>query len=205
MTFRNIFSRFATMSLICVLGAAMLIAEEKSSTDSEAVEEQKEIPRVSLDEAREQAELMHLLYNSTLETLHDRYFHGDRAMVPARAMIDVFRDMERRTHTKARWISASLKPMSIDNKPETDFEKRAAMNISKGESKFETVEDGYYRRAGSISLNHGCVGCHAGLSNTSTARQFAGLVISVPVKKGVVLNSDANSSPKPSAKSTKLE
>ncbi|WP_417848484.1 c-type heme family protein [Thalassoglobus sp.] len=205
MTFRNIFPRFATMSLICVLGAAMLIAEEKSSTKSEAVEEQKEIPRVSLEEAREQAELMHFIYNSTLETLHDRYFHGDRAMVPARAMIDVFRDMERRTHTKARWISASLKPMSIDNKPETDFEKRAAMEISKGESKFETVEDGYYRRAGSISLNHGCIGCHAGLSNTSTSRQFAGLVISVPVNKDVVLTPASKSSPESAPKTKKSE
>ncbi len=194
MTFRKVFSCSLLMSLIFLGVTSLLFAEDKNpSTTSDApdVDQQKEIPRVSLEEARERAELMHLLYNSTLETLHDRYFHGDRAMVPARAMTDVFRDMERKTHTQARWISASLKPMSIDHKPSTNFEKRAAMEISKGEPMFETVEDGYYRRAGSISLNHGCIGCHAGLSNTSTSRKFAGLIISVPVNEDVKLNPKA--------------
>ena len=31
---------------------------------------------------------------------------------------------------KARWISASLKPMSIDHTPESDFEKKAANEIA---------------------------------------------------------------------------
>lgn len=162
----------------------MLVAEEKDLPPSE---QQTAIPRVSLAAARERAELMHLLYSSTLETLHHRYFHGDRATVPARAMMDVFRDVERQTHTQAHWISASLRPMSIDHKPDTDFERKAATKISKGESVHETIEDGYYRRAGSISLDHGCVGCHAGLASTSTTRKFAGLIISIPVNQDAVL------------------
>lgn len=151
-----------------------------SQTKEEATEE---ISRVSLKAARERAELMHTLYSSTLETMHHRYFHGDRAVVPARALEDVFTDIERKTHTQARWISASLKPMSIDHKPKTNFEKKAASEITKGASMVEKIEDGYYRRAGSISLSGGCTSCHSGFFNASTSREFAGLIISIPVDR----------------------
>lgn len=141
-----------------------------------------EIPRVSLEVAKDRARLMHKLYLTTMDVIHDRYFHGDRAMVPARALEDVFQEMERTTHTKARWISVNLKAMSIDHDPATEFEKRAARELADGTPQIETVEDGYYRRAGSVPLTGGCLSCHAGFFNKpSTTPKFAGLVISIPI------------------------
>ena len=71
--------------------------------------------------ARERAKVMHDVYAATLEVLHHRYFHRDRAIIPARAMQDIFDEMERQSKTEARWISASLKPMSVDHEPTSDF------------------------------------------------------------------------------------
>jgi hypothetical protein len=172
---------------------------EKSDSDSspaadsetpEAETRQRDEPqppdssRVTVEAARERAKLMHDIYAVTLEVMHDRYFHGDRAMVPARAMEDVFEEMQRHSETRARWISVNLKPMSLDHKPESEFEKRAASEISRGETTVEAVEDGYYRSATAIPLTSGCVSCHGGFfSKPSDKPKFAGLVISVPVHK----------------------
>jgi hypothetical protein len=149
------------------------------------------LPRVSLEVARDRAQLMHDIYSATLETMHRRYFHGDRAVIPARAMQDVFKTIERDNHSQAHWISASLAPMSIDHEPKTDFEKHAAGKLAKGEEMVETIEEGYYRRAGSIPLTSGCVGCHGGLfAGTSSTRKFAGLIISIPVDRNARLTND---------------
>ncbi len=194
---------------VCYFGLAS--ADEKKSeadakpnspaataSESQTEEAAEVVPRVSLDAARERAELMHTLYSSTLETMHHRYFHGDRAVVPARALEDVFTDIERKTHTQARWISASLKPMSIDHKPKTKFEKKAASEITKGASMVEKIEDGYYRRAGSISLSGGCTSCHSGFFNASTSREFAGLIISIPVEQGAkIVETESVTTPQP--------
>ncbi len=161
-----------------------------AASDPQEAEATEEVPRVSLEAARERAELMHTIYTATLETMHHRYFHGDRAVVPARALEDVFTDIERKTHTQARWISASLKPMSIDHKPKTKFEKQAASEITKGVPMVEKIEDGFYRRAGSISLSGGCTSCHSGFFNASTSREFAGLIISIPVNRDAKLSSN---------------
>lgn len=131
---------------------------------------------------------MYYLYSSTLDTMQHRYFHGDRAIVPARGMEDIFKEMKRRDHSESPWISASFKAMSIDHEPNTDFEKQASEKIADGAEVVESVDDGYYRRAGSISLNRGCVSCHSSLfTSTSTTPKFAGLVISIPVKAGMQL------------------
>jgi hypothetical protein len=103
---------------------------------------------------------------------------------------DVFRGVERETHVQARWISASFAPMSLGHEPRTDFEKEAARKIAKREKKVETIEEGYYRRAGSISLHGGCVSCHGGaFANQSTSPKFAGLIISIPVEASAQLES----------------
>ncbi|MEZ6055272.1 MAG: DUF3365 domain-containing protein [Planctomycetaceae bacterium] len=144
-------------------------------------EQAVEVPRLSLEAAQIRAELMHDIYTATLDAMHQRYFHGDRAVVPARAMEDVFATVEESRHIQSRWISASLKAMSLNHDPKTEFEKLAARQLAKGEPSYETIEDGYYRRAGSISLHGGCLSCHAGFGSTSTSRKFAGLIISIPV------------------------
>lgn len=139
--------------------------------------------RVSVAVARDRAKVMHDVYSATLGTLHHRYFHGDRATVPARAMEDVFAEIKRNSKVESRWISVNTKAMSLDHDPKTDFEKRAAQEIADGKTEVEVVEDGYYRRAGAIPLGGGCLSCHEGLfRSTAKVQRFAGLVISVPVQ-----------------------
>lgn len=149
------------------------------SSDSKADEK---LNRVPITVARDRAKLMHSIYSTTLGVMHDRYFHADRSIVPARAMEDVFAGIEQETGSKANWISVNLKAMSINHEPSTDFEKRAAKEIATGESEVETVEDGYYRRATAIPMTGGCISCHAGFfSQPAKSRKFAALVVSIPV------------------------
>jgi hypothetical protein len=177
-----------TAGLLCVVAALhaepSAVKSESARTDQPTLSRPKveEKSRVPLAAARERAKLMHDIYAATLDMMHQRYFHGDRAVVPARAMQDVFSEIKRQTHTEARWISVNLKPMSIDHEPSSDFEKKAAKELASGKAELEVVEDGYYRRAGAIPLSGGCIGCHAGFStDASTSAKFAGLIISVPV------------------------
>jgi len=140
------------------------------------------IERVELAVARDRAELLHDVYSSSLHVIHRRYFHAPRAMVPAKALEDVFSQLEDRRDIQAKWISASFTPMNIDHTPETEFEKMASRKLSRGTPFVEVIEDGWYRRAGSIAMNGRCVNCHAGHLQDSPAQRFGGLVISIPVK-----------------------
>ncbi len=140
---------------------------------------------VSVKEARDRAKLTHHLYETTLEAMHHYYFFNDRSSVPARVMEDMFKDIERQENIKAKWIAVNAKVMSIDHKPEGDFEKQAVKEISAGKYEYERVEKGLYRRAVAISLNNnGCLGCHLGFgANKNKKKRFAGLVLTIPVKE----------------------
>ncbi|MEQ9411806.1 MAG: DUF3365 domain-containing protein [Fuerstiella sp.] len=141
------------------------------------------VKRVSIDVARDRARLMHDIYVSTLDVMHERYFHGERAIVPARAMEDIFAEIERHSQTQARWISVNTKPMSVDHEPESEFEKQAAREIADGKTDVESVEGGFYRRARAIPLTSGCISCHDGFFRTPSKKpKYAGLVISIPVQ-----------------------
>lgn len=141
--------------------------------------------RVPLAVARDRAILMHQIYTTTLDVMHHRYFHADRAIVPARAMEDVFRDLERENGSSANWISVNLRAMSVNHDPKTDFEKEAARALGDGRPEYESVEDGVYRRATPIPLVGGCLGCHGGLMpKPARIQKMAGLVISIPLSTG---------------------
>ncbi|MBL8815107.1 MAG: DUF3365 domain-containing protein [Planctomyces sp.] len=155
-------------------------------TDTAATDDQPKNARgesrIPLAVARDRAVLMHQIYTATLEVMHDRYFHADRSVIPARAMEDVFEALERETGSKANWISVNLKAMSVNHDPSTEFEKQAARELGKGVAAYETVDNGVYRRATPIPLHSGCVNCHAGFNfKPSTTPRLAGLVISMPV------------------------
>ena len=151
-------------------------ASPASGSDSD------EMRRLSIEAARARAKVMHDVYVATLDVLHHRYFHRDRAIIPARVMQDIFSEIERQSKTEARWISVSFKPMSVDHEPTSDFEKRASREIADGTQQLEVVEDGYFRLAGAIPLSDGCVGCHGGFFKPQSKKpKFAGLVISVPI------------------------
>lgn len=145
--------------------------------------------------AREQARLMHDIYAATLEVMHDRYFHGDRAIVPALAMEDVFTNLEKSTRSQARWISVNTKAMNIDHEPRSEFEKEAAAALAAGKREFEAVEGGFYRRAAVIPLAAGCVSCHIGFfKEAPKSPRLAGLILSMPV-----LPDGAETAPAPSS------
>ena len=160
-------------------------AGEKSGKVKSSVSEETSKPDgIDVALARDRAKQMHEIYSSTLDVIHHRYFHGDRATVPARAMEDIFRDMKRRSNADAHWISVNTKAMSIDHDPKTDFEKRAAKELAEGKAEIEEIEGGIYWRAGAISLHAGCLSCHEGLFRTSSNKpRFAGLVVNIPIQK----------------------
>lgn len=142
-------------------------------------------PRVSEAAAREQAKLMHQIYEATLDVMHRRYFRADRSVLPARAMEDVFSEIGRTTNAKANWISVNTKAMSVNHEPATEFEKQAARELASGKEEFELTENGIYQRAGRIPLGGSCINCHSNSflppSNFKTPR-FAGLVIRIQVE-----------------------
>jgi hypothetical protein len=139
---------------------------------------------VTLEVARDRARLMHTIYSTTLEVLHDRYFHGQRAMVPARAMEDVFDGLDRKLNVSARWISVNTKPMSITHEPKREFDKKAAAELAEGKAEYESIEDGRYYRATPIVLGAGCVSCHDGFFRAPPkSPRFAGLIVTMPLKQ----------------------
>ncbi len=120
---------FTFLGILTLTQSDRLAADEKDAkpeAEQAAEAAKEEVPRVPLVVARDRAKLLHDVYASMLDVIHRRYFHADRAIVPARAMEDVFSDMERAAHIEARWIVANLKAMSVDHEPETPFEKQAA-------------------------------------------------------------------------------
>ncbi len=144
---------------------------------------EKDEKRVGVPEAKERAKLMHDIYSATLDSMHHHFFRRDRATLPARALDDVFAEVDRKTKVKTRWIAVNTPAMSLNHEPESVFEKKAAAALAEGKPDFEATEGGYYSRATPILLGPGCVGCHTkfGPGNDKKPR-FAGLVISIPVK-----------------------
>lgn len=165
---------------ICAEPPARSGSNNNKSKTSHSQVEQKD--RVSVTVARDRAKTMHSIYSATLDMLHHRYFRRDKAVLPARAMEDVFAEIKLQSKVEAQWISVNMKAMSVDHEPKTDFEKRAAKEIAAGKTDYEVVEDGYYRRAIAIPLTSGCISCHGGMfKELSKTPKFAGLVINVPV------------------------
>lgn len=140
--------------------------------------------RVAVTVAKDRAKLMHTIYSATLDTMHHHYFRREHAVLPARALEDVFKEIDRETQIQSRWIAVNTPAMSINHEPATEFEKKAAAEIAAGKAEFEIIENGYYRRAGAIPLGSSCVGCHTKFGATaSKTPRFAGLVISIPVQE----------------------
>lgn len=138
---------------------------------------------ITVAEARERAKLMHAIHSATLEALHHHYFRREGAVLPARAMDDVFAEVNKATKIKTRWIAVNTPAMSVDHKPQTAFEEDAAAALGSGHDAFERVVKGVYHRAGVIPLGSGCVSCHTRFGAPPTKKQrVAGLVISIPVK-----------------------
>jgi hypothetical protein len=168
--------------LLCfawTLSAGQPPAKETKGKPAEKSDEK----RVSVAEARERAKLMHDVYSATLDSMHHHFFRRDRAVLPARALDDVFKEVDRKTKIKTRWIAVNTPAMSLNHEPETAFEKKAAAELAEGKADYEATEKGYYYRASPIPLGSGCVSCHTKFGVTEDKKpRFAGLVIAIPVK-----------------------
>ena len=186
---RNSNGKRISISVVLFLAWGLLLGlsvspSVASAGESENVSSSSGKKPISVQTAREKAKLMQRIYLATLEIMHDHYFHGERAVVPARAMEDVFEMVKGETNSEANWISVNMKAMSIGHRPKTEFEKTAAKEIAKGKGAYEAVTDGYYRRAAAVPLNSNCVGCHGGLFKTQSKKtKFAGLIVSIPVNQ----------------------
>lgn len=141
------------------------------------------LPASTVAEARERARLLHDVYATTLEVMHQHYFRRDGPVLPARAMEDVFAEMDGLSGTHANWIAVNTKAMSVNHEPKTEFEKRAAAELASGKPESEFVGKGVFRRAAPIPLRSGCVGCHTEMfSSGGKTGRVAGLVVSVPIR-----------------------
>lgn len=174
---------FLACGLLLVAGAASdePHARLKSSDDTSSSSADRHA--MPVESAREQAKLLHTVYAATLDVMHERYFHSERAPVPARAMEDVFAQLARERHIEARWIGVNARTMSLPHEPKDDFERSAAEALRSGKREHESVEGGFYRRAEPIPLGAGCLVCHGNFGTETKSPRFAGLVIKVPVKK----------------------
>ena len=117
---------------------AQLSTSSKSSSDAKdndgGEKPQKAAPKLTVAEARRQSRLLHNTYIATLHTVHRQYFdEGERETIPARAMEEVFRQVDAETGGKTRWISVNTPAMNIDHKPKDGFENDAALQLAKGE------------------------------------------------------------------------
>jgi hypothetical protein len=148
------------------------------------IEEKEGVAMATVEQARDRAKVLHETLHSTLKVIHRRYFHEDRAVIPARAMEDIFDEMKHEGHFEARWISVNLRAMGIDHEPATAFEKMAASELKGGKTEYETIEGDYYRRAATIPLKNGCIGCHeGGLRSSGSRDKFAALIISIKISE----------------------
>jgi hypothetical protein len=174
-----------------LLGSVWALSADSPTTPAEVpAKEVKGKPAEKPDDksvpvavARDRAKLMHDIYAATLDTMHHRYFRREGAVLPARALDDVFAEVDRRTRIQTRWIAVNTPAMSTNHEPVTAFEKKAAEVLAEGQAEYATTEKGYYRRATPIPLGAGCVSCHTRFDATGDKKpRFAGLVISISVK-----------------------
>lgn len=172
------------LSLWALVGVAGVFCLSLTLNADPAPEPKQADERLSVDEARRHARVMHRIYAATLEVMHHRYFHNNRAVLPARALEDVFKELDEEAKIQTGWIAVNTPAMSVEHQAKTPFEKDAAAALAAGKTEYERVEEGYYRHAGQIPLGSGCVSCHTRLSQRADGKpRFAGLVISIPVKE----------------------
>ncbi|MFM2096335.1 MAG: hypothetical protein RIS70_3459 [Planctomycetota bacterium] len=169
--------------LLLVAGAASDEPPARSANPDDMSSPSADRHAMPVESAREQAKLLHTVYAATLDVMHERYFHSERAPVPARAMEDVFAQLARERHIEARWIGVNARTMSLPHEPKDDFERSAAEALRSGKREHESVDGGFYRRAAPIPLGAGCLVCHGNFGMETKSPRFAGLVIKVPVKE----------------------
>jgi len=174
-------------ALASFLATAVLIADDGGpAVEAEAAQSAPTSARgdVTVEEAREQARLLHGTYNAALRTIHRRYFDAEeKEAIPAKALEDMFSEVDEGTGRTTRWISVNTPAMNVDHEPRDGFEKQAAEALAEGKKEFESIEAGEYHRAGEVRLVASCLKCHlSSLTRQVQKDRVAALVISMPVR-----------------------
>lgn len=189
MAFSKLRPRLSLIALCVISGlylAFLTTSSNGKSPKADSSEKADEAAdKFTVPEARRQTKLLHDTYIATLHTVHRSYFDKDeREIIPARAMEEVFRQIDAEIGGKTRWNAVNTPAMNIDHNPQEGFEKDAARELKQGKHEFERVEDGIFLRAGAVSLFASCTKCHlSGLRPQQKVRSLAGLIISMPVKQ----------------------
>lgn len=179
----NLFTWLLFAAVVCAAATAVVRSDDAEAKPATSPTSPPDASPATIA-ARERAKLVHHIYATTLDVMHERYFRNDRSTIPARAMEDVFEEVARVTKIDARWIGVNAKTMGINHEPKDDFEKSAARAIGQGQESFEALENGVYRRAEGIPLSAGCLTCHGSFGVAPKTPRFAGLVIKIPLTEG---------------------
>lgn len=171
-----------TLSILAV-GLVVALTSIAGEENGKKTGKSKPEIHVTLDEARGQAEVLHETMETTLQLIHRRYYREDEGLpIPSLSMEEIFKKLESDRDIKFRWLAVNAQPMNVDHRARDDFERAAVKELAAGKGHHDAVEDGVYRRAGSITLFSQCLKCHVP-NRTSTESRIAGLVISIPFRK----------------------
>lgn len=135
----------------------------------------------SVEEARIRAKILHEAFGGALQVMHRDFFREDQKLkLPSQSLEDVFAEMARSQKVELRWLAVNANAMSVNHKPQNEFEKKAVAALSSGKQEFESVNEDSFQFVGSIRLSASCVKCHV-RNRTSNDERKAGLVIKMPL------------------------
>jgi len=135
------------------------------------------------EQAVAEAALLQDAMHTILQVVHHRYYKEDEGLViPAATMREVFEELERDHHVKLRWLVVEGQAMNAEHIARDEFEKAAVQALLAGEKKFESFENGVYRRAGPVTLSNVCLKCHIP-DRRSTEDRTAGLIVTIPLRE----------------------
>ncbi|MEZ5944703.1 MAG: DUF3365 domain-containing protein [Planctomycetaceae bacterium] len=160
-----------------MLASSPAFSEESPTADSKS----KPAVRVSVAEARRQAEVLHTAMHATVQLVHHRYYKLDEGLpIPAAVVDEIFSEIAAEQQVELRWLAVEGQAMNTDHIARDDFEKAAVEALKAGKLSHEQVQDGILRRAAPITLSNQCLKCHVP-DRKSTQDRKAGLIISIPV------------------------
>lgn len=90
----------------------------------------------ALERARREVQMLDALYKNAVVSVTERYQRGQPAIMVAK---DVFGAMSKSGYHDARLVDATESPLGVDNDPKSDFERKAAEAMRKGETYVEEI------------------------------------------------------------------
>jgi hypothetical protein len=169
----------AALVLVCLgfaLGRGLAprpaLAEEKTSPNAAA-----------LERARETVKMLDDLYKTAVVSITSKYVEQQSDTPAAAVAKEVFEAMHKKGWHHARLVDATGKPKNKDNRPVSEFEKKAASQIKSGKKYVEEIgdKDGQpLLRAATVvpAVMKQCAICHGG----KEGRVLGAIVYELPIK-----------------------